>query len=188
MVGYIATPYFYLLLTSEADRKYGWSPIGYPSINVRELKRHKRWSILPALDINGYFAYEVIQASFTMELFNDFIRTKVLPHCGRHDLNEARSVLVMDNAPIHRNEELKEMCNEAGVLLEYLPPYSPDFNPIELSFGVLKSWIRRHQQQAVLFAEDEDTGFGVFLEVAIEAQNGRLDYRGMFKSCGVAIN
>ena len=36
------------------------------------------------------------------------------------------------------------MCDEAGVLLEYLPPYSPDLNPIETSFAVLKAWIRRN--------------------------------------------
>src|SRR5579859_2396306 len=35
-------------------------------------------------------------------------------------------------------QELDDMCYEAGVLLEYLPPYSPDFNPIELAFGKLK--------------------------------------------------
>jgi transposase len=49
-----------------------------------------------------------------------------------------RSVLVMDNARIHCSEELQEMCNEAGVLLVYLPPYSPDYNPIEQSFNQIK--------------------------------------------------
>ena len=50
-----------------------------------------------------------------------------------------RSVLIIDNAITHRLEELKEMCKEVGVILEYLPPYSLDFNVIEESFSSLKA-------------------------------------------------
>jgi len=44
------------------------------------------------------------------------------------------------------------MCREAGVLLIYLPPYSPDFNPIELSFSALKAWMRRNRELANEFS------------------------------------
>jgi putative transposase len=48
-------------------------------------------------------------------------------------------VLVMDNASIHRLLEIVQACKEFSVALEYLPPYLPDYNPIERSFKVLKS-------------------------------------------------
>ncbi|KAG2340026.1 hypothetical protein BDR05DRAFT_1002795 [Suillus weaverae] len=46
-----------------------------------------------------------------------------------------RSVLVLDNCRIHHNEELYDLVHDAGCLLLYLPPYSPDLNPIEESFS-----------------------------------------------------
>jgi len=62
-----------------------------------------------------------------------------------------RSVLVMDNAPIHKSEQLAQMCRERGVILEFLPPYSPDLNPIEEAFSAIKQYLRRHRD----FVENE---------------------------------
>lgn len=71
-----------------------------------------------------------------------------------------RSVLVMDNCRIHKSEALQKAVADAGCILVFLPPYSPDFNPIEESFScgnlslsvfmdvanyhTVKSWIRRY--------------------------------------------
>ena len=57
-----------------------------------------------------------------------------------------RSVLVLDNMNSHLSEDLAIMCEEAGVRLEYLPPYSFDYNPIEESFSALKAWMRRNRE------------------------------------------
>jgi transposase len=56
-----------------------------------------------------------------------------------------RSILVMDNAPIHHGGRIEEICAAAGVLLIYLPPYLPDMNPIKKFFLVLKSQLKRQQ-------------------------------------------
>jgi transposase len=40
------------------------------------------------------------------------------------------SVLVLDNASIHKNSRLRDICEEKGIILEFLPPYSPDYNPV----------------------------------------------------------
>jgi len=61
-------------------------------------------------------------------VFEDFIE-QLLPLCGRWP--ERNSVLVMDNASIHHTKRIQQMCNNAGVKLVYLPPYSPNLNPIE---------------------------------------------------------
>jgi transposase len=49
----------------------------------------------------------------------------------------------MDNARVHIGGRLEELCNVQGVLLQYLPPYSPDMNPIEKVFSMMKSQIKR---------------------------------------------
>jgi transposase len=113
--------------------------VGCPAVKERDFRRSERWSILPAYTKDGYMAWKIFQGSYTKQIFNDFVRTEVLPRMNAYSEDQPpRSVLVMDNARIHCSEELQQMCNEAGVLLIYLPPYSPDYNPIEQSFNQIK--------------------------------------------------
>lgn len=70
------------------------------------------------------------------------------------------SVLVVDNATIHNSEEIQAICTTKGVRLVFLPPYSPDLNPIENTFGLLKRYLRR---------EYEDTSTAQLEEAIMEA-------------------
>ncbi len=53
------------------------------------------------------------------------------------------SVLVLDNARIHHGGDINKIVSEAGCSVLYLPPYSPDFSPIELAWGWCKRLVRR---------------------------------------------
>jgi transposase len=55
------------------------------------------------------------------------------------------SILVCDNARIHRGPRVERLCEDAGVMLIYLPPYCPELNPIELCFAAMKSNLRNTQ-------------------------------------------
>lgn len=55
------------------------------------------------------------------------------------------SVLIMDNARIHHNANLISLLEGLGCRVVFLPPYSPDYNPIETAFAFIKSWIRRNR-------------------------------------------
>ena len=55
------------------------------------------------------------------------------------------------------------MCEDAGIILAYLPPYSPDLNPIESSFAQLKAWIKKNRELVFGFQEFDD-----FLRFAVE--------------------
>ena len=54
-------------------------------------------------------------------------------------------------------QELLDMCEAAGVRLEYLPPYSPDFNPIEEAFAEMKVWMKRNYTLADSFVDENLT-------------------------------
>ncbi len=84
------------------DRKFGWSPIGTPAVHVQPLKRSEKWSILPVYTVDGFIAWDIMQGSYNMELFNEFVRTWVIPLTN--PFPGPRSVLVMDNARIHKSE------------------------------------------------------------------------------------
>jgi transposase len=59
----------------------------------------------------------------------------------------------MDNAPIHAGPELQQLCDDAGVLLEFLPPYCPDLNPIEETFHEIKAWLKKNRREAAEYAD-----------------------------------
>src|SRR5437667_12209703 len=84
------------------DRKYGWSRIGTQCVVTEELKKSKKWSIVPVYTQDGYIAWDILHGSYTIELFDQFIDTLVLPHTNR--FHGPNSVLTMDNAKIHFNE------------------------------------------------------------------------------------
>jgi transposase len=100
-------------------------------------KQSERWSVLLAITINGYLSYTIFQDAFTSTLFENWLQNDVLPFCTAHP--GPNSVLIIDNASIHRSHRVKELCARSGVVVEYLPPYSLDLNSIERSFKNLKS-------------------------------------------------
>ena len=149
---------------------------------VQDLRRSKRWSILPAFTVDGYIAWEVHQGSITALIFNDFVLNHVLPHCTAD--GGPRSVLVLDNARIHWNDDLIQMCEAANVTLARLPPYSPDFNPIETSFALLKAWIRRNGEMSLSYTEVYG-GFGQFLRDAVKERSRMGDPGNLFRMAGI---
>ena len=162
------------------DRKYGWSPLGLICEHSRPLKKSERWSILPALTHDGYLDEVIFQGSITAEIFQEFVQERVLPHCSAYP--GPRSVIILDNASIHKSAELRQMCEERGVLLKFLPPYSPDFNPIEATFKDLKAWIKRNHRVAADFDD-----FGDFLRFAVSQCRG-FNARQHFKEAGYVVN
>jgi len=75
------------------------------------------------------------------------------------------------------------MYDEAAVVLEFLPPYSPDYNPIEMAFGVLKQWVKRYINQAQDFEN-----FGLFLSYAVESSGADSHGPAHFSHCGYIAN
>lgn len=89
------------------------------------------------------------------------------------------SVVVMDNLPAHRTASVAALMQDAGLELRYLPPYSPDFNPIELMWSKVKS----HLRSAKARTRDE-------LHDAIADAFGKIspgDAKGFFGHCGVGM-
>ncbi|OQE67447.1 hypothetical protein PENNAL_c0171G09942 [Penicillium nalgiovense] len=164
-------------------RRTGWSPLGTAPLQVANFHRDQRYQILPAYCQDGILISRVFQGSTDAAVFEDFI-DQLLRHCGRWP--EPKSVLVMENASFHHSDRIEEMCIEAGVKLVYLPPYSPDLNPIEEFFSELKAYIRRNWVQ---YEEDPEQGFQTFLERCIEIVGSRKQSAlGHFRHSGVVID
>ena len=87
-------------------------------------------------------SYLITQGSITAKAFETFVEEQVLPHSSPY--LGPRSVLILNNASIHKSERIRELCEQYSVELRFLPPYSLDFNPIEATFKDIKAWIRRN--------------------------------------------
>jgi len=143
------------------DRRYGWSQLGLICEQKGPYKRSERWSILPALTTEGWIDYIIYQGSITKDIYLQFLEERVLPKL------RPGMILIMDNASIHRGDKVRQLCEQFGVRLYYLPPYSPDYNPIEGSFHDLKAWIRRNRVLATQFDDFEN-----FLHFAVSQTRG----------------
>ena len=160
------------------DRRKVWGPKGVKRKNLLPVSRSERYSILPALTKEGFLCEEIVQGSFTTAMFFFFIRDTLLPRCNPYPARH--SVLVMDNAQIHRHPLIRETIESAGCKLVMLPPYSPDFNPIELAFGVIKRWITRHYIEfaEAVIEKEMDLFFSFALSTITEKQA-----EGFFRHC-----
>lgn len=162
-------------------RRTGWAPRGTPAVQVAGFHREKRHQILPAYTQNGVIHTQIFQGSTDGEVFEDFVK-ELLPLCGRWP--EPNSVLVMDNASFHQSASIKNLCDEAGVILHFLSPYSPDLNPIEELFSQLKAFIRRHWRKQAPNFED----FGDFLRWALGNVGSDVkSAEGHFRNSGLSI-
>jgi transposase len=90
-----------------------------------------------ALRLGGMTAPMVLDGPMNRAAFEAYIRQVPVPTLRRGD------TVIMDNLPAHKGAEVRQAIEAAGATLRYLPPYSPDFNPIENAFSKLKAILRK---------------------------------------------
>jgi transposase len=101
---------------------------------------HGHWkttTLVAALRLEGMTAPMIIDGAMNGEAFRAWVRHMLAPSLGAGD------IVVMDNLPAHKVGGVREMIEARGARLLYLPPYSPDFNPIEQAFAKLKALLRK---------------------------------------------
>jgi transposase len=101
---------------------------------------HGHWKIttfVAALRHDAITAPFVIDEPMNGEIFRVYLERCLVPTLKPGDL------VVMDNLPAHKNDEVRSIIEAAGAQLRYLPPCSPDLNPIEMAFAKLKAYLRK---------------------------------------------
>jgi transposase len=85
----------------------------------------------------------VIDRAMTGQIFRTYIERCLVPTLMPGDL------VIMDNLPAHKVAGVRDAIGTAGAMLIYLPPYSPDFNPIEMFFAKLKARLRQAAERTI---------------------------------------
>jgi len=137
-----------------SGRAKGWALVGQRCVQRRLFVRGQRFSILPILTLDGIITHDIIPGSVTSDRFLQFLRELVIPLTNPYP--GPRSVLILDNCNIHHSEKVRALVeDEAMCKLLFLPPYSPDLNPIEQAFFSIKSHLRRNWQDFSLSIIDD---------------------------------
>lgn len=123
--------------TTNMARRYGWGPRGERLVDAAPHGHWKTTTFLAGLRSTGIIAPLVLDGPMTGEAFLSYIRQFLAPELKPGD------VVVMDNLAAHKVEGVAEAVKAAGACILYLPPYSPDLNPIEQVFAKLKALLRK---------------------------------------------
>jgi transposase len=148
---------------------YTYSPKGRRAYCSVPRNRGKNTTLLSCMSLEGMGASLVVEGATNREAFEAYIERVLSPEL------RPGQVVVMDNLAAHKGERIRELIEGRGCELLYLPPYSPDLNPIEEAFSKIKSLLRKGE------ARTRETLVGA-IGAAISAVSAK-DACGFFKHC-----
>ena len=115
-------------------------------LRLRGATPHGHWKITTftaGLRAGGLTAPMVLDGPMTGEWFKAYVNQVLVPALKPGD------IVVMDNLSAHKSDDIRGAIEAAGAGLRYLPPYSPDLNPIEQAFSKLKAHLRKHKERSI---------------------------------------
>ena len=152
---------------------YGYAPRGERLYVPVPRGRGKNTTPLSSMTIEGMGPSLTVEGSTTAQVFETYIEKVLLPGLRKGQ------IVVMDNLWAHRPKRIRELIEQHGCELLYLPAYSPDYNPIEEAFAKIKNLLRKAQarsKEALVEA----------IAAALSAVTAE-DVRGFFKHAGYRV-
>jgi transposase len=117
-------------------RLRGRAPVGERLIDKVPHGHWKTTTLIAALGIRGVRCSTVVDGAVNGDVFEAFVEQVLVPEL------EPGDVVVMDNLSSHKRDRTRALIEAAGAQLMFLPPYSPDLNPIEMIFAKAKNLLR----------------------------------------------
>ena len=152
---------------------YAYSPKGRRAYAEVPRNRGKNTTLLSSMSLEGMGPCLAVEGATSATVFESYVEQLLAPTLRRGQ------IIVVDNLSAHKGERVRELIEARGCELLYLPPYSPDFNPIEEAFSKIKGLLRKAQARS--------------REVLVEALGraisavSAMDARGFFKHSGYRL-
>jgi transposase len=151
-------------------RRYGRAPVGERLLCAVPHGHWKTTTFLAALRLGGLTCPLALDGAVNGDVFVAYVEQVLVPTLRPGD------VVVMDNLSSHKRARVRQAIEGAGCQLLYLPPYSPDLNPIEQAFAKLKALLRKRGERTV-------EGLWTFLGGALDLFTPN-ECQNYFKHCG----
>jgi transposase len=149
---------------------YAWAPKGQRAHCSVPRNRGANTTVLSSMSLRGMGPSLTVEGATTSAVFEAYMEQVLAPTLRKGQ------VVVMDNLSAHKGERVRQLIEERGCKLIYLPSYSPDYNPIEEAFSKIKGLVRKAEARTK--------------EALVEAIGSALsavtteDVRGFFEHCG----
>ena len=118
-------------------KREAWAPIGFRAVDFVPGNRGRNVTLIGAVRLSGPVAMQTLEDSLNKESFSRYIRSVLVPKL------EPGDVVILDNCPCHNDKEALDAIESVGAFVKFLPPYSPDLNPIEMVWNALKRRFER---------------------------------------------
>ena len=155
---------------TDMTRRYAYAQGGSRAVDSAPLSKPKNTTILSSIQLDGSLHYTTFSGGTTVEKFKQYLENDLLPYLNPD------SVLVMDNMKSHHAKAIKQLLEEAKVRYIFLPPYSPDLNPIENLWSKVKALLRKFKARTLETLPDA-------IQRAFRAVTP-FDCSGWFRACG----
>ena len=159
-------------------RKFGYSLRGERAECHKLLVRGERILAIGALAPDGILAVEFTKGTVNGDVFEDFARGSLIPNMKPFDGSNEKSVVVMDNLSVHHVNFIQSLFDDAGILVLFLPPYSPDMNPIEEAFSYVKSYLKKHDDILQTIPDPIPVIRDAFESITTNQCNGWISHSG----------
>lgn len=125
------------------DILYGRAPEGERVHAHKPVNHGKRVNTIGAISNSGLLTSLCIEGTFNGYMFCWFVEHFLVPHLS------PGKVVIMDNAKIHMDDEALYLIEQTGARVLFLPPYAPEFNPVEYCWSVLKTHLRKVKARTI---------------------------------------
>ena len=150
-------------------RHYARSKTNERAVDSTPVNTPCNTTMLSSIRLNGKTAHTIYQGGTTAERFAEYLQNTLLPTLSPND------IIVMDNMRSHHAKAVKQILDTSGIKYFYLPPYSPDLNPIEKMWSKIKACLRKEKVRMISGLTDAVKK--AFLTVTSS------DCLGWFRSC-----
>lgn len=127
---------------TDMTRRYAYSRGGNRAVDSAPLSKLKHTTILLSIQLDGTLRYTTFSGGTTTEKFKRYLENDLFPYLN------SNSVVVMDNMRFHHAKAVKALMDQAKVCYIYLPPYSPDLNPIEKLWLKVKTLLHKFKARS----------------------------------------
>lgn len=160
-------------VTTVLTRRYGRALPGQRVVEAVPKNYGQSTSVISVMGLSGVETTMLVEGAVDTLCFDAFCESFLRP-CLK-----AGDVVVLDNLGAHRASRIEEVAESQKARVMWLPPYSPDFSPIELMWSKLKSYLRKAKART---EEEIDRAIAEGLKLITEQ-----DCRGWFKHCGYEV-
>lgn len=119
------------------SRQHAWVKRGTFAIERRPCVHWNQLTMVGAVTVEGWLTFTTSWATMNAERFTEWVRTKLAPRL------KPGQIVILDNLRAHHASRVRELIEARGAELKFLPPYSPDLNPIESCWALIKKELRR---------------------------------------------